>query len=99
MMTGKIDKFLKVQLDGRGKIYLQVIDESARWGFYLTDGDSAWDGGFGMPPHSEVKVTRRRCPKLDWVQSMIECGIAEPYLEKYALLYNGVPLDVFLKFY
>jgi len=98
-MTRTIDKFLKVQLDGRGKIYLQVIDESARFGFYVTDGDNVWDGGLNMKPHSYLQVTRRHCPRLDWLQDMIQSKIAQPCFERYALLYLGFTWDVFQELY
>jgi hypothetical protein len=98
-MQQTIDKFLKVQLDGRGSVYLQVLDDRSPYGFYVTDGDSVWAGGLNMRPHSYLKVTRRSCPRLDWVQDMIESGIAEPYFEKYALLYLGFTLPVFQELY
>ena len=98
-MQQTADRFLKVQLDGRGEIYLQVIDDSAEWGFYITNGDSVWDGGFNMKPHSYLKVTRRHVPRLDWIQNMIQSGIAEPCFSRYALLYFGFTLPVYLKLY
>jgi hypothetical protein len=98
-MQQTVDRFLKVQLEGRGKIYLQVIDESARWGFYVTDGNNVWDGGLNMHPHSYLQVTRRPCPRLDWVRDMISSGVAEPCFNQYALLYLGFTWDVFRELY
>jgi hypothetical protein len=40
-----------------GRTWLvQVPDSSSRWGFYLADEDSSWDGGFGAP----VATTSKR---------------------------------------
>jgi hypothetical protein len=91
----KQDRFLKVQLDGRGQVYLQVLDKASRWGFYLTDGKSVWEGSFGMRPHHTIQVTRRRCPRLDWVANMIANGIATPSFGTYELLYCGYSYEEF----
>jgi len=98
-MKQTIDKFLKVQLDGRGSVYLQVLDDRSRYGFYVTDGDNVWDGGLNMRPHSYLQVTRRHVPRLDWIQSLIESGIAEPCFSRYAMLYLGFTLPVYLELY
>jgi hypothetical protein len=98
-MKQTIDKFLKVQLDGRGSVYLQVLDDRSPYGFYVTDGDSVWAGGLNMPSHSYLQVTRRHVPRLDWIQNMIQSGIAEPCFSRYALLYFGFTLPVYLKLY
>jgi hypothetical protein len=31
-----------------GTILVQVPDPDSRWGFYLSDDDQSWDGGFGV---------------------------------------------------
>lgn len=41
-------EFQNVQINGKGKVLLQVsaYDQNcfdSRWGFFLTDGESAWD--------------------------------------------------------
>ena len=60
-----------------GRTYLvQVPDPSSRWGFYLADEDSSWDGGFGAPTAShgewdlvedESTVPARVKARLGWI--------------------------------
>jgi len=39
---------------GAYEYMLQVDDQDSKWGFYLTDGDQSWDGGFGIAESWEV---------------------------------------------
>ncbi len=81
------DQFLKVQINGKGKVLLQVLDEESRWGFYLTDGTSVWDGGLGFGARVEIIPTKRRCPKLDSVAEDIAKGYAFPVFSRSELAY------------
>jgi len=81
------DQFLKVQINGKGKVLLQVLDEESRWGFYLTDGTSVWDGGFGFGSRVQIVPTRRKCPRLDGVADAIARGEAFPEFSQCKLAY------------
>lgn len=56
-----------------GKYLVQVDDENSQHGFYLTDGDRSWDGGFGVEGNTTWKVVQKsRVPKsvrakMDWI--------------------------------
>ena len=53
-----------------GEILVQVPDKDSVWGFYLTDGDQSWDGGFGVArewyPHID-EVPRDARETMDWI--------------------------------
>jgi len=48
-------------LGNNGEYYLQVPDNN-RWGFYLTDGDQAWAGGFDSGAHNWVVIQAKNVP-------------------------------------
>jgi hypothetical protein len=78
---------MKVQINGRGRVLLQVLDQESRWGFYLTDGESIWDGGFGFGSRVQIVPTRRKCPRLDGVARAIASGQAFPEFSRSELVY------------
>ena len=70
-----------------GKYYLSVPDADCRWGFYLTDGDSAWDGGFGLG-NAEYVPTSRVVKRLEYAKQAIEGGYGYANPERYEFV-NG----------
>jgi hypothetical protein len=76
-----------VKSQSTGKYYLQVEDNSSRWGFYLTDGDSAWDGGFGLG-NAVYVPSKRKVKKLEAVRHAIANNYGRPDLQKYSFVYD-----------
>ena len=82
-------EFLNVQINGKGKILLQVSgfkeeDFDSRWGFFLTDGESAWDGGFGIADNQEIVATKRSSKTIEWAKEVLLSGQASVNLRRYS---------------
>ena len=54
-----------------GKVLVQVPDPDSRWGFYLADEDSSWDGGHGIATEweavPEAQVSSVDKERLGWI--------------------------------
>ena len=77
--------FIKTE---RNKYAIQVVDDpnvDSKWGFYLTDGSSAWDGGLSCGLGSQwIIIDFEQIPKrytrirkrLQEIKTEIESGLA-----------------------
>ena len=82
--------FVNVQVDGKGKVLLQVsncTNVETRWGFFLTDGESAWDGGFGIADNRSVRTTKRTSRAVEKAKKALEGGYADVDLLRYSFGY------------
>ena len=56
-----------------GEILVQVPDDSSKWGFFLSDEDESWDGGFGaassweLIDESDPRITDEVKDRLGWI--------------------------------
>lgn len=63
-----------VQVKGEGKIFLKVETPDIGWGYYLTDGISAWDGGYGH----QLVPTDRTTDALEEAKRAVIGGYGHP---------------------
>jgi hypothetical protein len=81
-------EFKNVQIEGKGKVLLQVVEDSdscSRWGFYLTDGINCWDGGFGIASNKTIVATKRTSKIIETTKFGLEEGHLLPDLDKYKM--------------
>lgn len=81
-------KFLNVQINGKGKVLLQVSDCSrfdGRWDFFLTDGESVWDGGFGIADNQSTIPTKRTSKAIEWAKKSLVLNDVYPVFSRYSL--------------
>lgn len=77
------NKFVNVQINGKGKVLLRVTDDDSRWGFYLTDGESVWDGGFGIADNKKTVPTKRTSKAVEDAKHAIINGYGYPCFSRY----------------
>lgn len=81
-------EFLNVQINGKGKILLQVSSlpecYKGRWDFFLTDGESAWDGGFGIADNQKIVPTKRTSKAVEAAKESLKAGRARLNLNRYS---------------
>jgi len=79
--------FQNVQINGKGKVLLKVTDlndQDSRWGWYLTDGESVWDGGFGIADNKKIIPTKKDSKKLREAKKAIKDGSAIINFNRYS---------------
>lgn len=89
-------RFATVQSSVDRKHYLRVEIEtgeetSSQWGWWITDGESVWDGGFGLPlkmGENTFVETARKVEKLELAKEAIAEGFAWPVFSRYKLQYD-----------
>jgi hypothetical protein len=83
-------EFLTVKNSRNNKFYLQVCGDrkaDGRWDFYLTDGESAWDGGFGIADNATLTPTKRIVKRLEAAKDALQGGYASVNLRRYSFEY------------
>ncbi len=62
---------LSYVLTSDGQVLVQVPDIDSKWGFYLTDDEQSWDGGFGIAsdweaiPEDDPRISAEVHEQLD----------------------------------
>jgi len=83
-------KFENVRINGIGKVLLKVSEFEERyfdskWGFFLTDGVSVWDGGIGIADNATIVPTKKSSVDVQWAKMAIQSNWVTPNFSTYSL--------------